>query len=401
MFARLLLVFLILAGLVGGLAFLKYGQVKEQIAQFSQPMPPSAVSEVRVSTQSWQPRLESIGSVRAVQGVTVNNEVAGQVEAIRFESGDKVSAGQPLVQLDTEVDKADLDGLQASLKLAQIQLDRNAKLLRDRAVSQGDYDELSAQLSQARAAVAAKQALIEKKTIRAPFDGVLGIRQVDLGQYLAEGSDIVALEALDPVFVDYRLPERNLSKLRAGQPVEVRVAAYPDAVFTGRIQAISPAVDRITRNVQVRAELKNPDGRLRPGMFAKVATLLPERDRVLTLPRRAVSFNTYGDSVFVIEQAAAGSESSAADKGDGQAPKLTVTRRQITTGSVRGDLVEVTSGLDAGDRVVLAGHQKLRNGAEVRIVPDDGQAAGGPEATASGKPANAPQTAGAAPDTDS
>jgi membrane fusion protein (multidrug efflux system) len=325
--------------------------------------------------------------VRAVQGVMVNNEVPGQVEAIRFESGDQVRAGQPLLQLDTEVDQADLRGLQASLELADIKLSRNAKLLRDRAVSQGDYDELSAALTQARAAVAAKQALIQKKTIRAPFDGQLGIRQVNLGQYLAEGSEIVALEALDPVFVDYKLPERDLSKLREGQPVEVRVTAYPDQVFTGRIQAISPAVDQVTRNAQVRAELRNPDGRLRPGMFAKVATLLPERDRVLTLPRRAVSFNTYGDSVFVIQQAStdgAGeatgeptTESSQAPPSGEQPAKLTVARKQIVTGGVRGDMVEVVSGLAEGDRVVLAGHQKLRNGAEVRIVPDDGPDDGG------------------------
>jgi len=387
MFLRLLLVIVILAALVGGLAYLKYEQVTAQMAQFAQPQPASAVSEVRVESTTWQPRLDSIGSVRAVQGVMVNNEVPGQVEAIRFESGDQVRAGQPLLQLDTEVDQADLRGLQASLELADIKLSRNAKLLRDRAVSQGDYDELSAALTQARAAVAAKQALIQKKTIRAPFDGQLGIRQVNLGQYLAEGSEIVALEALDPVFVDYKLPERDLSKLREGQPVEVRVTAYPDQVFTGRIQAISPAVDQVTRNAQVRAELRNPDGRLRPGMFAKVATLLPERDRVLTLPRRAVSFNTYGDSVFVIQQAStdgAGeatgeptTESSQAPPSGEQPAKLTVARKQIVTGGVRGDMVEVVSGLAEGDRVVLAGHQKLRNGAEVRIVPDDGPDDGG------------------------
>ena len=387
MFPRLLLVIVILAALVGGLAYLKYEQVTAQMAQFAQPQPASAVSEVRVESTTWQPRLDSIGSVRAVQGVMVNNEVPGQVEAIRFESGDQVRAGQPLLQLDTEVDQADLRGLQASLELADIKLSRNAKLLRDRAVSQGDYDELSAALTQARAAVAAKQALIQKKTIRAPFDGQLGIRQVNLGQYLAEGSEIVALEALDPVFVDYKLPERELSKLREGQPVEVRVTAYPDQVFTGRIQAISPAVDQVTRNAQVRAELRNPDGRLRPGMFAKVATLLPERDRVLTLPRRAVSFNTYGDSVFVIQQAStdgAGeatgeptTESSQAPPSGEQPAKLTVARKQIVTGGVRGDMVEVVSGLAEGDRVVLAGHQKLRNGTEVRIVPDDGPDDGG------------------------
>jgi membrane fusion protein, multidrug efflux system len=390
MFLRLLLVFLILAALVGALAYMKFEQVTAQIAQFSQPMPPSTVSEVRVGSARWQPQLDAIGNVRAVQGVMVNNEVAGQVNAINFESGDRVSKGQALVQLDTTVDEADLAGLQASLQLAEIKLERNTKLLRDRAVSQGDFDETSAEVSRSRAAVAAKRALIEKKTIRAPFDGVLGIRQVDLGQYLSEGSSIVALEALDPVFVDYRLPERNLAKLAVGQPVQVRVAAYPEQVFTGRVQAISPAVDQGTRNVQLRAELPNRDDLLRPGMFAKVATLMPQRDAVLTLPRRAVSFNTYGDSVFVIEEQPAGAgEAAAADTGQGT--KLVVNRRQITTGDVRGDLVEVRAGLAEGDRVVLAGHQKLRNGVEVQIVPDDGPAADGAPAAAEA-PELAPQT---------
>ncbi|WP_295883683.1 efflux RND transporter periplasmic adaptor subunit [uncultured Thiohalocapsa sp.] len=399
MFLRLLLVFVILAALVGGLAYMKYEQVTAQIAQFSAPMPPSSVSEVRVETQRWQPQLDAVGNVRAVQGVMVNNEVPGQVETIRFESGDRVRAGQPLVQLDTTVDEADLKGLQASLELAQLQIERNTKLLRDRAVSQGDVDQIQAELSRARAAVAAKRALIDKKTIRAPFDGVLGIRRIDIGQYLPEGSGIVALEALDPVFVDYKLPERHLAKLTEDQAVEVRVAAYPDQVFTGRIQAISPTVDQGTRNVQVRAQLPNPEGRLRPGMFAKVATLLPVRERVLAIPRRAVSFNTYGDSVFLIQEQPADSETTAEPGADTSpaasdtAPKLVVTRKQITTGAVRDDLVEVTDGLAAGDRVVLAGHQKLRNGAEVQIVQDAGMAPGELDQAALA-PAQSPAEAG-------
>lgn len=392
MILRLLTVLLILAALVGGLAYMKYEQVTAQMAQLSQPMPPASVSDVRVERQRWQPRLDAVGSVRAVQGVMVNNEVPGQVQTIRFESGDQVRTGQALVQLDTTVDEADLKGLEASLELAQLQIERNTKLLRDRAVSQGDVDQIQAELARARAAVAGKRALIDKMTVRAPFEGVLGIRQIDIGQYLPEGSGIVALEALDPVFVDYKLPERHLAKLMEDQSVEVRVAAYPGEVFTGRIQAISPTVDQGTRNVQVRAQLPNPDGRLRPGMFAKVATLMPVREQVLVLPRRAVAFNTYGDSVFLIqEQPATPDDASGADASPDQPAdtKLVVDRRQITTGAVRGDLVEVLDGLSEGDRVVLAGHQKLRNGAEVQIVQDAGmapgeleQAAADPESTA-------------------
>ncbi|WP_462323156.1 efflux RND transporter periplasmic adaptor subunit [Halochromatium sp.] len=356
MILRSLLVFLLLALLAGGLALLKYRQIQQDIAMFSQPQPPATVSAVRVRTTSWQPRLEAVGNVQAVQGVMVNNEVAGQIKEILFESGDQVMADQELVKLDTEVDEADLNGLRAGLNLAQLQLERNQKLLRDRAVSQGDFDQISAQVTQALAEVQAKQALIRKKTIRAPFDGQLGIRRVNLGQFLDAGSAIVELEALDPVYVDYALPERSLSEIAVGQTVEVRVSAFPDQVFKGEIRAISPAVNQETRNIQVRALLPNPDRRLLPGMFAKVSTLLPMKDQVLTLPRQAITFNTYGDSVFMIQPG----------EGD-QDGQLVVQRRQVETGATRGQEVEVLSGLKAGDHVVSAGQVKLRNGAAVSI----------------------------------
>lgn len=364
MLVRILLVLLVLALVVAGLGYLKYSQIQAEMAQFSQPMPPTTVSAVRVEATRWQPRLNAVGNVQAVQGVVVSNQVAGQVERILFQSGDHVKLDQPLVQLDTDVDKADLAGLEAQLELARTQLKRNTRLLKDRAVAQGDYDEISAQVQQATAEVQAKQALIEKKTIRAPFDGQLGIRRVNLGQFLPAGSGIAELEALDPVYVDYALPERALAELRVGQPVEISVAAYPRRVFKGEIQAISPAVDRNTRNIRIRALLENPERLLRPGMFAKVATLLPARDQVLTLPREAITFNTYGDSVFLIE-------TSTADAGDAQAGKLIVQRRQIQTGATRGQQIEVTDGLKAGDQVVATGQVKLRNGVEVSIVPNE------------------------------
>ncbi|TVQ85523.1 MAG: efflux RND transporter periplasmic adaptor subunit [Chromatiaceae bacterium] len=357
MLLRSLLVFLALGLLAGGLAYLKYQQIQAAMAGFDAPMPPETVTAVRVRTASWTPRIGAVGSVRAAQGVMVTNQVAGQVQRIRFESGDRVRSGQPLVQLDTEVDAADLAGLQASLNLARTQLERNQRLLRDRAVSQGDYDEISARLEQAQAGVAAKQALIEKKTIRAPFEGQLGIRQIDLGQYLVEGTGIVQLEALKQVYVDFTVPERRLAEIRVGQPVEVRVAAWPEAVFTGRIQALGPGIHDDTRSVPVRALLANPEGRLRPGMFAKVAALLPARTAVLTLPREAITFNTYGDSVFVI--------------GPGEpAGTLVVQRRQVETGAVHGQEIEIVAGLAAGEQVVAAGQHKLRNGAVVTIVDD-------------------------------
>ncbi|MBK1619733.1 efflux transporter periplasmic adaptor subunit [Lamprobacter modestohalophilus] len=388
MILRSLLVFFLLALLAGGLAFLKYQQIQEGMAMFSQPQPPAVVSAAKVQMSSWQPRLEAVGNVQAVQGVMVNNEVAGQIKEILFESGDQVTAGQELVRLDTEVDEADLNGLRAGLNLAQLQLDRNQKLLRDRAVSQGDFDQISAQVTQALAQVQAKQALIRKKTIRAPFTGQLGIRRVNLGQFLEAGSAIVELEALDPVYVDYALPERRLSEIAVGQPVEVRVSAYPDQVFEGKISAISPAVNQATRNIQVRALLQNPDQRLLPGMFAKISTLLPVKDQVLTLPRQAITFNTYGDSVFLIQP------------GEGeQEGQLVVQRRQVKTGAVRDQEVEVLEGLEAGDQVVSSGQVKLRNGSAVSIA-DDSDAVG-PDAPAESRvPSNAegaPDSASIAP----
>jgi membrane fusion protein (multidrug efflux system) len=370
MFVRFLLVLLVIAAVVGGLAYLKYTQIQKEIAMFSQPMPAPVVDVAEVRETQWSPSLEAVGSVAPVQGVLVSNQVAGQVKEIRFDSGANVKEGQTLVLLDDDVDQADLVGLEAAERLAEIKLKRNSTLLRDRAVSQGDVDELTAQLDQARAQVKSKEATIGKKVIRAPFDGQLGIRQVNLGQFLPEGTPIVQLEALDPIYVDYALPEREIGSLKVGQGVRVRVAAHPDEEFQGTISAITPGIEKGTRSVQVRAQFANPETKLRPGMFARVETMLPVQERVLTLPREAVTFNTYGVSVFLVEET------------DG---KLAVQRRQIQTGTVRGDEVEVLSGLKAGDRVVSAGQVKLMNDQAIQIKAD-GPAGGGTTA-APGDPA--------------
>lgn len=354
MFVRFLSVALALLAILGGLGYAKYRQFQRDMAMFSQPMPAPTVTAAVVETRVWEPTLAAVGTVRAVQGVDVNNEVAGQVTEILFESGAMVKRDQPLVQLDDDVDRADLAGLAAAERLAQIKLDRNRRLLKDRAVAQGDVDETAAQLDQTRAAVQSKEAAIRKKAIRAPFAGQLGIRQVDLGQYLAEGSTLVSLQALDSVYVDYALPERHLSQLTVGQGVRVRVSAYPQRTFDGKIEAIDPGIDRATRNLTVRARFDNPDLALRPGMFARVTTRLPEQGQLLTIPREAVAFNTYGDSVYLLQEV----------NGKTQAQ-----RRQIRTGEVRGDEVAVLAGLAAGDRVVSAGQVKLTNGQEVRIKP--------------------------------
>jgi membrane fusion protein (multidrug efflux system) len=282
----------------------------------------------------------------AVSGIDVSSEVAGQVSRILFESGQSVQKGEMLLQLDDDIDQAQLQGLIAERKLAQLKFKRVSKLIKDKSVSQSDYDEARATLDNSDANVAAQQALIEKKLIRAPFDGRLGIRRVDLGEYLEPGTPIVPLEQLDPIYTDFTLPERELAQIARGQRVEVKVQAYPNETFHGQVDALDPGASTTTRSFRVRAQLSNPGQKLRPGMFADVRILLPEKDPVLTIPDTAVSYNPYGDSVFMIQ------ESDGTNR---------VKRRQITTGSVRNGRVAVLSGLSEGERVVSAGHNKLRN----------------------------------------
>lgn len=360
MLKRLLLM-LVLAGLVfGGIFAWKMRQMEQQAAMSARPPPAATVAVTEVREETWQPRLSAVGSVEAAQGIFVTNEVAGKVSSILFESGQKVRLGEVILQLDDSVDQADLKGLIAERNLAEIKLQRLVKLLRDRSVSQADHDEAKAQLDGAEARVSAKQALISKKRVTAPFAGLLGIRKVDLGEYLPPGAQIVPLDALEPIYVDYSLPERYLSELKVGQSVSVTVAAHPNRAFEGRISAINPGIERSTRSVRIRATFTNPEHLLRPGMFAEVQTLLPARKNLLTLPRTAISYAPYGDAVFAIVEK------------DG---KTTVERRPITTGAVQNGRVAV-EGLQSGDRVVVAGQVKLRNGQEVRIdnrvVPQEG-----------------------------
>ncbi len=352
MIKRLIIVLVALTLLYGGIFGWKYVQSQKLAARASMPPPPAAVATARVQAETWKSRLSAVGSLVATQGVFVSNEIAGQVTDIRFESGQAVAAGELLVQLDDDVDRASLASLLAEQRLADIQFKRAAKLVNEKLVSRSDYDAAQAALESAAAQVDSQRARINKKAIRAPFAGLLGIRQVDLGQYLSPGAEIVSLQSLDPIYAEYSLPERHLSELAVGQPVEVNVAAYPGRTFAGRISAVSPRIDANTRSVRLRATLKNPEQLLRPGMFAEVDTLLPERENVLTLPTRAITYNPYGDSVFVVEET------------DGS---LRVQRRQVQSGQQRGGRVEIAAGLEAGTQVVSAGQNKLRNGQAVVI----------------------------------
>lgn len=359
MIKRFILMLIAALAIFGGIAGFKVHQIKQLAAQFATPAPPTNVAAVVVEAAIWERSLFAIGSLVAVQDVEVTNEVAGLVESIRFESGQRVAAGDVLVTLDTSVDRAELNGLVAAQRLREVEFARAARLLKDQTLSQSQHDEAAARRAETTALVLAKEARIAKKTIRAPFAGQLGIRKVDLGDYLAPGSPMVPLQTLAPIFVDYTLPERFLAKLELGQRVRVRVQAYPAEEFDGTIAAIEPGIDPVTRAVKVRATLENADARLRPGMFAEVDTLEDARDTMLTLPETAISYSPYGNSVFLVEAA------------DGV---LQVRRRQVETGEVRDGKSAITKGLAAGDRVVSVGHNKLRNGMAVRVVADPPEA---------------------------
>jgi membrane fusion protein (multidrug efflux system) len=351
---RILLLGVLALAIFGGLAGAKYLQIQRMITKFSAPQPPTPVAIAVVEQATWPRSLTAVGSVSAVQDVMVTTEVPGQIKAIRFESGDRVAAGDVLVILDDSIDAAELAGLRAAKRLADLQYARADKLRRERTMSEAQYDEAAARRSEADALVAAKAAHVEKKTIRAPIDGTLGLRRVDLGDYLAPGAEIVSLQSLDTVFVDYRLPERELARVKVGQDIGIRVQAYPDREFTGRIASIDPAIDVATRMVRIRARLPNEQGLLRPGMFAEVNTREDTVNEVLVVPNTAITYSPYGNSVYLVVD------------GDGQ---LKVSRRPVSTGEVRDGMVAIVGGLAAGDRVVAVGQNKLRNDLTVVIAP--------------------------------
>ncbi len=345
--------------IVGLLAGIKGLQIKAMITKNEQfTPPPEVVTVAPVTADSWETLLTSVGSLDAVQGVMVTAEITGKVEEISFSAGDHVTAGDLLVQQDVEVEKAQLRSAESVAELARIEFRRSKKLLANNVVSQSNYDNAQAQLTQALAQADNIRAVISKKTIRAPFAGRLGIRQINLGQVLKEGQAIVSLQSLDPIFVNFLLPQQQLAQLSTGLTVRVTTDAIPGQVFTCEITAINPEVDPDTRNIQVQAKLDNPEERLRAGMYVNVAVVLPAKMKVLTIPATAILYAPYSDSVFVIEE----------KKGKDGAPAGKTVRQQfVRLGEKRGDFVEVTSGLKAEDQVVSTGVFKLRNGQRVEI----------------------------------
>lgn len=350
---RLILVISVLVLLLGIIFGIKFWQIRKQSAQMAQPRPPATVATAQVQQENWRPMLHSVGSLVATNGIAVTTEVAGLVSKIQFTSGARTEQGEILLHLDDTVDLAALDALRAERRLAEIKFNRAKDLLRRKVISKSEYDEASASFDAATARVKQQEAIIRRKAIRAPFSGRLGIRQVDIGEYLEPGNPIVLLQAQDPIFVDYTLPERYLPDITTGQEVRIQVDALPGQTFSGEVTAIESGIDTGTRTVKLRATLANPEGKLQPGMFAKVQTLAAETESVLTIPRTAVSYTTYGDFVYRIEQN---------DQG-----QSIVKRQQIKTGEAREGRVAITSGLQAGQQVVRAGLIKLRDGIPVSI----------------------------------
>ena len=348
------IVIVVLAVILGGIKGL---QINKMIAQQRQPMPETVTTAV-AHTEAWESLLTSVASLVAVQGVMVSAEMAGKVVHIAFEPGTMVKAGDLLVQQDTAAENAQLRSAEATVTLTKLSLERSRKLLSQKTSSQAEYDNADAQYKQAVAQADNIRAVIAKKTIRAPFAGVLGIRLVNLGQILSAGDAIVSLQALDPIFVNFSLPQQQLSRIQPGLTVRVKTDALPGEIIEGKITAINPQVESSTRNIMVQATVANTQHRLRPGMFVNATVLLPEQDTVLVIPGTAVLNAPYSDSVFIVEN----------DANDKSSTPAKIVRQQfVRLGERRGDFIAVITGVKQGEIVVSTGVFKLRNGQAVAV----------------------------------
>ena len=355
---RMILMLILMTIFIAGLGFVKLRQFQAMAGAFAamQP-PPDAVTTITTAQEMWASTLNAIGTVAAVQGVTVSADLPGVVDRIAFDSGRSVEKGDVLVQLDTRQEQAQLAGADSQLQLARLNFERMQDLVQQDAVSRAEYDAAAAAHKQADARLREIRATIERKTIRAPFAGVLGIRQVNLGQYLAGGDPVVPLQSVNPVYVNFGVPQQEASQMRVGRRVRITVGELGDDEFTGRVSALDSIVDQTTRNVQVQATLANPGGKLRPGMFVQAQVILGDSRPVLALPASAINYAPYGDSVFVVT-----------DMKNPQGQAYRGVRQQVVKlGAARGDQVVVLSGIKPGEEVVTSGVFKLRNGAAVQV----------------------------------
>jgi membrane fusion protein, multidrug efflux system len=354
MIKRLVITLLGFVLVVLTLGAVKVAQLNEMQAP---PQPIMSVSSVDATSESWNPVISTIGDIAPVQGIELSAEGEGAVTKINFQNGQPVKAGDVLIELDTSVEVAQLKAAQAQLELARLEANRSQELLQKNTISQAQLDQAMAQLNQIQATVASLEAMIQKKIVRAPFAGRVGIRHVNIGQYVNRGQPLVPLQKLDELYVNFNLPERDLPKLQQGQVVRLTVDAFPGRTFEGKLNAIDPVVNSQTRNVSVQALLPNPDEVLRPGMFARVEVVLPEQQSLVVLPATAIYYNAYGNSVFVVEQM----------KGKDGKEYLGVRQQFVKLGDRRGDLIAVLDGVKPGEKVVSAGVFKLRNSMPVQI----------------------------------
>src|SRR5262245_5965659 len=354
----MMLLLAVAAVLIGVLGFVKFRQFQQAAAQAAafQP-PPEAVTTIVARQEKWPATLSAIGTLSAVQGVTVSADLPGIVDRIAFESGESVHEGEVLVELDTRQEQAQLAAVEAERDLARLNFERLQALVDEGAISRADYDRAVAEQKQTEAKVGEIRATIARKTIRAPFSGVMGIRQVNLGQYLSAGDAVVPLQSLDPIYVNFGVPQQDASQVRVGRDVRITTGEPARAEFAGRVTAINSVVDEATRNVQVQATLANPRGALRPGMFVQTEVLVGASRSVVTLPASAISYAPYGDSVFVVTELK--DPSGRSYRG--------VRQQFVKLGPARGDQIAVVSGLKPAEEIVTSGVFKLRNGVAVLV----------------------------------
>ena len=360
MVKRMILMVVVMIAIIAGLGFVKFKQFQAMAEQFAamQP-PPDAVTTIVAAQEEWPATLNAIGTVAAVQGVTVSADLPGIVDRITFESGKAVQRGDVLVQLDTRQEQAQLAGAESQLELARLNHERMKGLVQQDAVSRAEYDTAAAGQQQAEARLNEIRAAIDRKTIRAPFSGVLGIRQVNLGQYLTAGAPVVPLQSLDPIYVNFNVPQQDAAQMRIGRTVRIssNEGGADAGQSTGRISAIDSVIDQATRNVQVQATLPNPQGRLRPGMFVQAQVNLGAAQRVIALPASSINYAPYGDSVFIVSDM----------KNEQGHPYRGVRQQVVKLGPARGDQIAVLSGINTGEEVVTSGVFKLRNGAPIQV----------------------------------
>lgn len=354
---RMILMLGVTVVLLTALGFVKFKQVQSAVHAAAFQPPPEAVTSLVAQREQWPATMSIIGTVEAVHGVTVSADLPGTVERIAFESGQSVRAGDVLVELDTRQERAQLAALEAQRDLAHVNFGREQQLVNEGVISRLEYDQATARQKATAANVAEIRATIERKTIRAPFSGILGIRKVNLGQYLAAGNAVVPLQSLNPIYVDFGVPQQAAGQVRVSSNLRVTSEDLGGKVFPGRVTALDSVVDQATRNIQVQATLLNPEGKLRPGMFVQVEAVLGASRAVITLPASAISYAPYGDSVFIIT-----------DLKDPKGQTYRGVRQQfVKVQGSRGDQVAVVSGVNAGDEVVTSGVFKLRNGAAVQV----------------------------------